>query len=278
MLWTVSAPVFLVPERSEPVAAFTVSDWAGPNGVRVAGLDPADLPGATVHADGTVETPRLRLVGHFRAGRLELTRPPTVTDTWTPDPLLPSPLSWSALTGPFEVEDGDGSTPGLEDASVRAAMAYVEDQPDRGAVVRDDAGVLVVSFTGDLDRHRQEIRQVYGGRLALLHTEASWSELKAIHDRLHRELRDDGIGLFESRMIFDTLQAVVPAATPGQLAEIRRRHGFAAEPAGSDAPTGHGGTGRSNVAHSGIGRGGTAGRSAFQIASWLRPLASSSRR
>ncbi|TDU84279.1 hypothetical protein EV138_6750 [Kribbella voronezhensis] len=76
-LWTVDAPVLLVPPRP-PLACRTIQlslPPAGGSGVTVNGLEPRTVEGAVVH-NTTVMTPTLRLTGTYDGEALTLTEPP----------------------------------------------------------------------------------------------------------------------------------------------------------------------------------------------------------
>jgi len=83
------------------------------------------------------------------------------------------------------------------DADVQAASRAAEAEVDFAGVWVDTvdegpaagATILNVAFTGDLERHEAEIREVWGGPLCLQEHERSFAELR----RIQRELGTEGV-------------------------------------------------------------------------------------
>ena len=48
--------------------------------------------------------------------------------------------------------------------------------------------ILNVQFTGDLERHEQALRAIWGGALCVTSAERTWAELEGLRAALHDEL------------------------------------------------------------------------------------------
>jgi hypothetical protein len=219
--WTVDAPVLLVPP-GPPIACRMLLlslPPAGGSEVRVQGVDPRAVPGATIYDNGTVLTPPLRLTGAYDGRQLILSEPATSV----PEPR--QQFSARALPGTVCPDPGDAS---FTDEQRQAALEYVEAQSEVGAVwVSEDERVLNVSFTQGLRRHEQAIRAVYPGPLCVVEAPVSRAELKAIQGRLHEDedLQADHIQILEIGVSQDTVRVLVAAAGPAQVELLRDRYG-----------------------------------------------------
>lgn len=85
----------------------------------------------------------------------------------------------------------------VEKAALMAAMGRAQSAPDHaglwvtGADASFESGgrldvVPNTAFTGDLDRHERELREVWGGRLCVVRHEKTLAELRATQDELSR--------------------------------------------------------------------------------------------
>jgi len=146
------------------------------------------------------------------------------------------PVEWTRCPAP---EGGwvvvDPSRAG--DADVQAASRAAEAQEDFAGVWVDTvdegpsagATILDVAFTGDLDRHEAELREVWGGPLCLQEYERTFAEL----ERIQRELGEEGgaaeLGLqttwSDIDVVDNTVTLGVVVAAPAAEAAVAERYG-----------------------------------------------------
>lgn len=117
------------------------------------------------------------VTGTFDGERLTLTEParPPKTEAPPENERLGTPCP--APPGGWTVVDRASSMNGY--AGLDAVAGYTTAQPDHAATWLDGA-VLNVAFTGDVDRHEQTLRSIWGGALCVSTAERSSSELDAI--------------------------------------------------------------------------------------------------
>jgi hypothetical protein len=133
---------------------------AAGSGVEVAGMDPRSVPGTTVYDNGTTLTPTVRLTGTYDGHRLTLTEPPVPA----PAPNHPEPATETPGTACANPGDGHYTHEQRE-----TAIAYAQAQPDLGTLWYSEAmRVLNISFTTNLDQHRQALQAIYPGPLCLV--------------------------------------------------------------------------------------------------------------
>jgi hypothetical protein len=192
--WTVDALVLEVPPRP-PIACRTLLTSLPPaagSGVEVRGMDLRSVPGTTVYDNGTMLTPTVRLTGTYDGRRL------TLTERAVPVP-----------------------------APVHAAIAYA--QPDLGVLWFSEAArVLNVSFTGNVDRHRQALRAVFPGPLCVVPARVAKAELNAVQRRLHADRnfhQQHWIQVLGSSQTIESLHILVAAARPAQIRLLQNRYG-----------------------------------------------------
>jgi hypothetical protein len=168
-------------------AVLTSLPPAGCGGPEVLGLDPMDVPGAERFANGTVTTPSVRLVGTWDGTALTVTEPFELRRP-TPEPAPPVP-------GPSCTEpQGGWPFDRVDQAGWGRLQEYMARQPDAG-VGRVDTSqrIFTAPFTGDLERHRRAMTELYDGPLCLELVERSRSELMAVFDQVQQELERRGL-------------------------------------------------------------------------------------
>lgn len=138
--------------------------------------------------------------------------------------------------GGWVVQDGRRVGDDALDATVEAAQAAPDhagvwvDQPlstvEQSA--RPQERVLNAAFTGQLDRHEQELRRTWGGPLCLVQRPRTLAELTAVQDELFAEVAPE-LGLEPTAAGVDQLRGVVVldvvAASRAQLAAVEQRYG-----------------------------------------------------
>lgn len=142
-----------------------------------------------------------RVTGDYDGERLVVTEPPVPDDGSTPDPDAPPDPVFSTPCpeppGGWVVRDPNRVT-GDDRAAVQAA---VDAEPDYGLLWIDrsipvggtgnERGVLNVTFTGDLDRHRAEIEALWGGPVCVSETDVTWDDLQRAADEVHRSMEGE---------------------------------------------------------------------------------------
>jgi hypothetical protein len=163
------------------------------------------------------------LTGRFVEDRFVLaegrdTRPGEMMARNDDDPLLdpdrfatpcPNPL------GGWQTPDPSRTTEDDKLALMMAARA----EPDFGEVWIDEqigvpgaTGVMIVSFTGDLDRHRRELEAIWGGPLCVTEAPIASVDLRAAAGRLEAE-----VGGLEPIGDVDPFRGVMDDAIAGRL-------------------------------------------------------------
>lgn len=165
---------------------------AGCGGALVRDLDPLTVAGAERFPNGTVTTPSVRIVGSWDGEALTPTRPVELAEPPVPEPPPATP-------GPRCPEPDDGwPFDRVDQAGWERVMQYAAAQPDGGTPRVDDSQrILTVPFTGDLERHRAALAELYDGPLCVEHVERSDRELQAVFDRVQQELTARGLQLME---------------------------------------------------------------------------------
>ncbi|SDU32959.1 hypothetical protein [Jiangella alkaliphila] len=144
-----------------------------------------EAPDAT-SADG-VTWGSYSVTGTWDGTALTLTEPPlagAATSPVVPDDALPD------FSPPCEPPAGGWAVVDAATATVQgqaAIGAYTETQPDWAGTWVDESiepAVMTVLFTGDLERHEAELRQVWGGPLCVGAAERSMAELTTIQEEL----------------------------------------------------------------------------------------------
>jgi hypothetical protein len=220
--WTVDASVLQVPP-GPPIACRTLLmslPPAGGSGVEVGGMDPRSVLGTTVYDNGTTHTPGLRLTGTYDGHRLTLTEPPVPAPAPTPPELAGESLG-TACANP-----GEGH---YTHEQRETAIAYAQAQPDLGTVWYSEAmRVLNISFTTNLDHHRQALRAMYPGPLCVVRARIAKAELDAVQRHVHTDqdfLQKHRIQLLGSGHNMESLHVEVVAASPAQIQLLHDRYG-----------------------------------------------------
>lgn len=195
-------------------------------GVDVHGLDLDSVPDVTVYDDGTVETPLLRLVGTINLWTLTLTEPATLA---TGDPALSESTLWQPDRSLWRTACADPGDAPATAGQRQDAIEYAKAQPDVGHVWRsEDARVLNVSFTGDLERHRREMRERYPGPLCVVQAAVSMADLSELQRSVHADrevLEAEGIVVLGTQIPKDRLVIETVAAGPEEVEFLRERYG-----------------------------------------------------
>jgi hypothetical protein len=148
----------------------------------VAGLDWSQV--ANKHTHKGITSAELHLVGTFDGTTLTLTEPPTPARPQVLPPYLPFVDACPVPAGGFPVVD---ATKGGDEAR-SAALQYADRQMDHaGTWIGPDHETLNLTFTGDIARHRREIRAVWGAKLCV----ARQPRLAGDIGRVAGELHDD---------------------------------------------------------------------------------------
>lgn len=190
-LWTGTATLLQTPDGRLTLCGGGILDSlppAGCGGPRVLGLDPMTVEGAERFDNGTVTTPSVRLVGTWDGTALTVTQPAERRD---PDAGTPP----DAIPGPSCPEPPGGwPYDRFDQAGWERVTQYTATQPDAGTPRVDDSQrILTVPFTGDLDRHREEIAALYDGPVCVEHVEHSEREMQALFEEVQRELEARGL-------------------------------------------------------------------------------------
>jgi hypothetical protein len=82
--------------------------------------------------------------------------------------------------------------------------------------------VLNLRFTGDLDRHESQIREVWGGALCLSQATRPYAELETVANEISAAERPLSVGVSE---VTGTIEVTVVVATEEAQADLDRRYG-----------------------------------------------------
>jgi hypothetical protein len=196
---------------------------AGCGGAVVRGLDPMTVPGAERFPNGTVTTPSVRLVGTWDGTALTPTEPPVLAErtyAGSPAPAIPGPSCAEPEGGwPYDRVDLDG---------IDRVVTYAQAQPEAGTPRIDTSQrILTVPFTGDLDRHRAAIAELYGGPVCVELVGRSDRELRELGEELQRDLATRGLqqlGGGAGGSACECVTADLVAATADEMEEIERTY------------------------------------------------------
>jgi hypothetical protein len=220
-LWTGTATLLQTPDGKLTLcggATLTSLPPAGCGGAAVKGLDPMTVDGAQRFPNGTITTPSVRLTGTWDGDALTVTRPVERADPPrpSPEPEIPGPSCPEPAGGwPFDKVDM---------TAWGRVQEYAASQPDAGTPRVDTSQrILTVPFTGDLDRHRNDIGKLYDGPVCVELVERSDRELRAVYTRVQADLKARGLHPLTGNgggSARPYVEATVVAATPEQLREI----------------------------------------------------------
>lgn len=219
--WTGTATLLQTPDGTLTLCGgitLTSLPPAGCGGALVRGLDPMTVPGAERFPNGTTTTPSVRLVGTWDGTVLTTTEPPVLAERTYDSPetdILGPSCPEPAGGWPYDRVDVDGMT---------RVSTYVEAQPDAGTPRIDSSQrILTLPFTGDLDRHRAAIAELYDDPVCVELAARSDRELQQLGERLQRELAARGLlvlGSSAGGSACGCVTADLVAATQQQLTEI----------------------------------------------------------
>jgi hypothetical protein len=149
-------------------------------------------------------------------------RPPTTQPNFEIEAPCPDP------DGGWQVRDPSRAS----ESDVDPVAGYVRRQPDHSGVWLDhDGGLLILTaaFTGDLERHRAEIEEIWGGPLCVWRHERPYSELARIQTELSQDAlrRDFGLELLGSSVdeVRNRIDLSVFLADADDRAAIDARYG-----------------------------------------------------
>lgn len=178
-----------------------------------------------------------RVVGRYDGQAFTLTRAepagprePDRTDRFAAP--CPEPAGGWRATDPSRAGEQ-----GLARASERAARSpefaglWVDDRtPVDDVPAGPDELVLVAAFTGELDRHETELREVWGGPLCVVARERTEAELRRVSDelleeRVRAELGLDDVLSSSTDVVRGVVQLGVVVAEPAVQDRLDRRYG-----------------------------------------------------
>lgn len=133
------------------------------------------------------------VVGAWNDGTFTLTAPASTHD-WAVDPRRPEPLPMPCDEPSIGVrEPSDAVDPDLD---------YFSSQPDWAGSWYVD-GVLVAAFTGELDRHRDELARRIDGEFCVTAGERTYAELDRLMTTIAREYETLSVGIAVERSGID---------------------------------------------------------------------------
>lgn len=128
------------------------------------------------------------------------------------------------------------------DADLRTVMHAAEGEPDSAGFWIDyvhepsertpDGGIIAIAaFTGDLERHQVDLRELWGGPLCVTQHERTQAELNRIQRELSGEI-GDGLGLqvtwSAGSVVDNRVEVGVIIAYPEAVAAVEERYGAGA--------------------------------------------------
>lgn len=201
-----------------PVASW---DWAAADGVE--------------SANGTTWGGDYRLVGTYDGTTFTVTEPPA-----PPSAPAPSGRTRDACTTP-RGDEPLATFSRIDKKAMMAAMGQASSSPDFAGLwvsgksysaeegVRFDGLVLNAAFTGDLARHKAELREVWGGLLCVEQHEHTLAELRAVQEDLFAGGGAEELGLVPTWGSSSELDGVVELGfytiPPEQQAALDERYG-----------------------------------------------------
>lgn len=176
-------------------------------------VDDEQSTGGTTWGDYTV-------VGTWDGQRLTMSRDPGPAEWPEPEPV--------DFSTPCEAPEGgwanvDPAIAGPDDLD--AALAAVREEPDFAGVRVDESitpTVVNVRFTGDVERHEAELRELWGGPLCLVEADVALSELLTVQAELLEELGALSGGIDEADGV---VRLTVVVADPALQDELDARYG-----------------------------------------------------
>lgn len=194
---------------------------AGCGGAAVRGLDPMTVAGAERYPNGTITTPSVRLVGTWDGSALTVTQPYELAEPTGPPPPadIPGPTCPEPEGGwPFDRVDRVGWD---------LVHQYASTQPDAGTPRVDPSQrILTVPFTGDLDRHRAEITELYDGPVCVEPVERSSREMHALFEQVKADLGERGLQMLHGSPGAGQgyVEVFLVAVTPEEKTELEKQY------------------------------------------------------
>jgi hypothetical protein len=143
----------------------------------------------------------------------------------------PKPDGGWVATDPNRTSEDDRHAAGALAAGQPDSAGWwikVVDPPVGEDVYGPDDVVLNAAFTGDVERHRDELAEVWGGPLCVVQYERTESELRRIQDELHeRGAEDFGIQVLSSGtdVVHNRVEVGVVVLNEGVQAAVDERYG-----------------------------------------------------
>ncbi len=152
----------------------------------------------------------------------------------SPDFTAPCPVP----PGGWVVVDATHAT----DADLQAVMRAAEDEPDSAGFwidyvrepmegTRAEGIIAIAAFTGDLERHEAELREVWGGPLCVTQHERTYAELRRIQKELGDEVAEE-LGLqttwSSGDVVGNRVEVGVVVADEAAVAAVEERYGAGA--------------------------------------------------
>ena len=208
--YTTTATVIEAMDRGPQLCTLVLASYPPQcgEGIEVVGWDWTGLDGN--ETAGMIRWGEYVVIGTYDGERFTITEPPKppIPPKSTPEPppattpCPPPPDGWAVVDAATTTEEAES-----------AAVAYAEAQPDYAAVWVDTSinpanamkdseinadnmwmlfdptkQILNVQFTGDLERHEQALRAIWGGALCVSMGERPAAELESLRAALYEEL------------------------------------------------------------------------------------------
>jgi hypothetical protein len=172
------------------------------------------------------------VVGTWDGARLHLTEPARVDDGTAPQPgpsedrpdftspCDPPEGGWRPVDPERTTAEALERLPALAEAEPDFAGYWVDQPPD----ANNDPAQLVVNvrFTGDLERHERDLRQVWGGALCVSAAERTHAELRRVQDAASKL---PGLVSASTDVVAGVVDLQVYVATEHQQRELDERFG-----------------------------------------------------
>lgn len=233
-LYEAHAFVLDTPERGSELCLGGVEESLPPQcrGIPIAGWDWDEVEGED--SAGETRWGQFYVVGTFDGGLFTLREagPPKSFEEPAADPIdtpCPEPAGGWSAADPSRASHED-----VVDAQAKVAD-YPEfaglwidyyDQPPGGPTEQDPGKIILnVAFTGDLERHEQEVRELWGGPLCVTPATHTLKELEAIQKDFPSE--EFGLEVWSSSIdvVEGKVHIAVTIADPDTLQRIDERYG-----------------------------------------------------
>jgi hypothetical protein len=172
------------------------------------------------------------VVGTFDGERFTLTEPPGAEQPW-PEARETFDTQCETPAGGWKAPDpGRATDQARSDAIERAhrepdlAGVWIDDRSERTGELQDPTTIVLnISFTGDLQRHEADLKEIWGGALCVSNADRSLEELRSIQGeltgRVAKELDVEmlSVGIDDGANVVDLKVVVVHADTQARLNE-----------------------------------------------------------